>query len=101
MYHTEKRQSKIASFMGVGDTQLHTGCPNCAGTPSSAYLCGHHFLVMSVLHNNISTKSSLFKITYKTEKERKVEDSKIFPLSGSIEVNFLEHMNKKADVQPK
>ena len=58
-------------------------------------------LVMSVLHNNISTKSSLFKITYKTEKERKVEESKIFPLSGSIEVNFLEYMNKKADVQPK
>lgn len=88
--------------MGVGDTQLHReGCPDCAGTPSSAYLCGHHFLVMSVLHNNIHTKSSHFKITYKTEKERKVEESKIIPLSGSTEVNFLEYMNKKADVRPK
>ena len=73
----------------------------CRDLPSSAYLCGHPCLVISVLHNNINTKSSYLQITYKTEKERKVEESKTIPLSGSRKVNFLEYMNKQADVWSK
>ena len=87
--------------MGGGDTQLHEkDAPTVRGLAflslslqsplsGSVSITQHHQHEKQLLKNNLQ------------DWEKKVEEGKIIPLSGSIKVNFLDYMNKKAYVWSK